>query len=869
MNNTLLVGIACFLPLAVPVASVAQKKAIAPGTPLTYENHVRPILKAHCFECHGESKKPRGGLDLRLRRLMVEGGETGPAIEPGKRDESLLFERVLKHEMPPGKVKLKKGEIEIVGRWIAEGAKTAKPEPEDIAPGLFITEEERAFWAFQPITRAAPPKVKNGARVRNPIDAFLLAKLEEKGLSLAPEADRRTLIRRATFDLLGLPPTPEEVEAFVKDTKPEAFERLVDRLLASPHYGERWGRHWLDVAGYADSDGYSSADPVRPYAYKYRDYVIRAFNNDMPFDQFIVEQLAGDELVRPPYDKLSGPDLDKLIATGFLRMAPDGTGVKDVDVKLASNQVIADTIQIVSTSLMGLTMHCAQCHNHRYDPIPQTDYYQLRAIFEPALDWKSWRAPPARLVALLSVADRKRAEAIEKDALAIDRERLKKEAEHIERTFQKELAKLPEELQPAARAAHSTPVAKRTAAQKKLMQAHPSLNVTSGSLYLYDGKAAAELKAFAAKSAALRTTKPAPDFVHALTEIPGKVPATHLFHRGDHEQPKEVVAPGGLTILAGLNLGEIPDKSASLPTTGRRLALAQQLTSGKHPLVARVIVNRVWMHHFGRGIVATPGDFGFLGERPTHPELLDWLALEFVEKGWSVKKLHRLMMTSAAYGASAKREAKDIDPDNRLFGRSAVRRLDAEAIRDAILSVSGKLNTKRFGPPVPVMVDEVGQAVIGVDTRDGAGRPTGKFVPIGADEFRRSVYVQVRRSLPLAVLETFDAANPSPNCEIRTPSTVTPQALMLMNSKFMVDQAGHFADRLRREAGDNPRAQVALAWRFAFGTEPSASEVDSAVAFLNEQAKVFQRQQQADGQRQALATFCQALLSSNRFLYVE
>ena len=865
------------LGILLSVSSAGAETKLKPGERVSFETHVRPILKAHCFECHGEGKKLKGGLDVRLRRLLVQGGESGPALMAGKKDASLLFEKIAAQEMPPGKKKLSRDEVALIGRWIAEGAPTIRPEPDKIDQGFQITEHERGFWAFQPIRPLPSPptaggegKVRGAKKVRTLIDAFVLAKLEEKGLSFSPEADRHTLIRRVTFDLTGLPPTPGEVERFVADSSADAYERLLDRVLASPHYGERWGRHWLDVAGYADSEGYTEDDPVRKHAYKYRDYVIRAFNEDRPFDQFIREQLAGDEMVRWPDEKLSPGAIDKLTATGFLRMAPDGTA-GGADRKLAANQVIADTLQIVGTSLLGLTINCAQCHNHRYDPIPQTDYYRLRAIFEPAYDTTSWRPPTARRIALSTDADRRQAQEIETEAAKIDRVRVNKQAEFIERTFQKELAKLPENLRESVRQARQAPAASRTPAQQALLREHPSVNVSAGSLYLYDAKAAAELKTLAAEAAKVRARKPVEDFVRALTEVPGKVPATFVFFRGDHEQPKENIAPGNLTVLTSFNLGDIPDKDPSLPTSGRRLAFARQLTSGRHPLTARVLVNRVWLHHFGKGIVGTPGDFGFLGERPSHPELLDWLASEFMVGGWRLKRLHKLIMTSAVYRQASRWQPhlQQLDPDNRLLARMPVRRLEAEALRDAVLAVNGKLNVKPFGPPVPVMRDDFGQVVVGVDTIDGAGRRQG-IVPIGDEETRRSVYVQVRRSRPLAVLSTFDAPAMTPNCDCRHVSTVTPQALLLLNSTFIVTQAKHFAERVFREAGTDARTQVIRAWRLAYGSEPGAGDVREALAFLAEQAAAFQSSHKGQDPRQlGLACFCQALVSSNRFLYVD
>jgi mono/diheme cytochrome c family protein len=843
--------------------------------PLNFETHVRPILKANCFECHGEGKKLKGGLDLRLKHYLVKGGKSGSALLPGKPGDSPIVQRLRSQEMPPGKKKLTKDEVALIERWITEGAPAARAEPKELPLGFSISPDEASHWAFQAIRKVEPPRVKAASLVSNPIDNFLLAKLEEKGQSFAPAADRVTLIRRATFDLIGLPPTPAEVDAFRNDKSPDAYEKVIDRLLASSHYGERWGRHWLDVAGYADSEGYTGEDPVRKTAYRYRDYVIRSFNTDKPWDEFIEEQLAGDEMIRPPYEKLTPADLDKLIATGFLRMAPDGTASPGVNQKAASNQHVADTLQIVSTSLLGLTLHCAQCHNHRYDPIPQVDYYRVRAVFEPALNVQIWRTPAGREVAIFKDADRKKADEIEKEALKIDQERLKKQEQYIEETFQKQLAKLPAELHEAIKTARSTPMPKRTPEQQKLLQAHPSVNVSAGSLYLYDSKAAKDLKAVAEQAAKLRATKPTPDFIRALTELPGQVPTTHLFERGDHEQPTDAVAPGGLMIFEPFGVSKIPDKTAGLPTTGRRLAFAKSLTGGKHPLPARVLVNRVWLNHFGKGIVNTPADFGLLGERPMHPELLDWLASDFMAGGWRMKRI-RLIMTSTAYRQQSQRrpELEKIDPDNRLLGRMSTRRLEAEALRDALLAVSGKLNVKAFGPPMPVTHDEVGQVVVGNDIRNpGDGTPMGKVKSLDGEEFRRSIYIQVRRSLPLAVLESFDGPAMIPNCEIRHTSTVPTQALMLLNSRFIHEQAGYLAERVRKEAGADVRAQVVLAWKLAYAAEPSAREVEQAVAFVQKQTELFKNAKAAPGQPepgvQALTNLGQALLSANRFLYVD
>ncbi|REK21432.1 MAG: DUF1553 domain-containing protein [Planctomycetota bacterium] len=852
----------------------AQDEAVAPE--VSFERDVRPILKVACFQCHGEEPVVEGSLDVRLVRLMAAGGDSGASIVPGNREESLLYQRVRDGEMPPEDRKpLTPEEIETIGRWIDAGAPTLRPEPDSI-DGYLITEEERSHWSFQPIARPPLPAVKNRDRLRTPIDAFLLARLEQEGFAFSADAAPETLLRRVYLDLIGLPPTPDQAAAFLADDAPGAYERVIDELLASPHYGERWGRHWLDVAGYADSEGYTIEDVERPWAHKYRDYVIRSFNADKPFDQFIREQLAGDEMITSPLNNLTEADAELLAATGFLRMAPDGTSGTVDDANLARNDVMAETIKIVSSSLMGLTLGCAQCHDHRYDPLPQTDYYHFRAIFEPAIDWKNWRNPRQRLVSLYTDEDRARAAEIEERAKAIEAERTAKQNEFIEATFEKELAKLPAEIQEAARAARETPEKERTEEQKQLLKEHPSLNVTAGSLYLYDRQAADELKAMAEEAAAVRATKPPEEFVRALTEVPGQSPPTHFFFRGNYDQPQQELTPADLTIVSLVTEDrEIAAVDESRPTTGRRTELAEHLTSGRHPLVARVIVNRIWMHHFGRGIVATPGDFGTLGLPPTHPKLLDWLAAEFMSSGWSVKHVHRLILLSTAYRQALRVDPQQDaeDPDNLLYGGSRLKRLDAEVIRDCVLAVSGQLNKKPYGPPVPVMADRVGRWVIGQENLN-AGRP-GEVIPMNGEDLRRSVYVQVRRSRPLAVLDTFDWPRMSPNCEVRASSTATPQSLMLMNSDFILGQSRLIADRIAADAGEDRTAQINRAWQLVFTRAPDESELQSARTFLEEQTAIFAERAGAPKEgaptpeRQALSTLCQMLLSSNEFLYVD
>ncbi len=844
----------------------------------TFEKDIRPILKAHCFDCHGEGETLKGGLDLRLRRLLLQGGENGPVLVPDHPDRSRLFQFVDSGEMPKRDQKLTREQVALIRQWIADGARTARPEPAEIGKGSGITDEERAFWSFQPVRSPSIPATQLQDRARTPIDAFLLQAMAVQKLRFGPDAEKVTLLRRATLDLTGLPPTPAEVEAFLADPAPEAYEQWIDRLLASPHYGERWGRHWLDVAGYADSDGFSDTDPPRLYAYKYRDYVIRAFNADMPVDQFITEQIAGDELARVTLSDaapaaLADPQIrERLTATGFLRMGADGSATPGVDQDLARNQVVADTIKIVSTSLLGLSVGCAQCHDHRYDPILQTDYYRLRAVLEPAYDWKNWRTPDQRRVSLYTEADRKKAAEIDAEARQLAGEKAGKQKQYIAEALTQHLEKFDAGLRGKLRAAFETSADQRTVEQKKLLADHPSVNITAGVLYQYNSKAADDLKAMDAKITEVNSRKLPEDFISVLTEPSDKPPITYLFHRGDPKQPKQPIAPGGLSVLAASGeMADWPGRDPQLATSGRRLAWARWLTSGANPLVARVWVNRVWLHHFGRGLVGTPSDFGVMGERPSHPELLDWLANDFVQHGWHLKRLHRLILTSTAYRQSSRRESENEsrDPENRLYGRKSVHRLDAEVIRDAILSVSGALNEAMFGPPVPVRPDVHGQIVVGIDKTEGDNKMPVE-VPLMGEEFRRGVYIQVRRSRPLAMLHAFDAPVMEVNCERRSSSTVATQALMLMNSHFILDQALRFAARLEKEAGEDPARQVTRAWQLAFNRIPTAVELADALAFLSRQVEHWKAPSgKTPSARQALANLCQALLSANEFLYVD
>ena len=764
------------------LAVVLSATAIDADVP-QFERDVRPIFREYCFDCHGAREDLEGGLDLRLVRFLQRGGESGPSIVPGNPDDSYLIARLQSGEMPPGETRVPDETIDVIRRWIAAGSPTLRPEPESIGPGIPISLEERAYWAYQPIKRPSVPELGDSSRIRTPID-WMLQQAMPEGLSFSPDADRETLILRCYLDLIGLPPTEDELERFRSLPDGDWYEALVTTLLNSPHYGERWARHWLDVAGYADSEGATVSDADRPWVWKYRDYVIRSFNDDKPFDRFITEQIAGDELAGPKQGDWTAVQIELLTATGFLRLAADGTGSGDNSPD-ARNKVIADTLKIIGNSLLGMSLNCAQCHDHRYDPISQTDYYAVRSVFEPALDWQNWKTPAQRRVSLHTAADRERAAQVEQEAQAVIKERDARQAEYMRQALDQELKKYDEQLRKTLREAYDTPADQRSAKQTALLKANPSVNITPGVLYQYIPESKTELQKFADRISEIRKKKPKEEFLRVLTESAGHAPIARLFHRGEHAQPKQEIIPAAITVAAPSgNRTEFPTNDPDYPTSGRRLAFAQWLTSRDNPLVARTIVNRVWMHHFGRGLVTTPGDFGKLGVEPTHPILLDWLAAEFIDSGWSLKHLHRLILTSTAWRQSSDRDdARDsIDPENRFYWRKSLVRLEAETIRDRMLSASGQLDRTLYGPPVGVKEDDTGQVIV-----DGF-------------QVRRSLYVRVRRSQPVAMMQSFDAPVMEVNCESRPVSTVATQSLMLLNGRFTLDQAGHLAERCISEA---------------------------------------------------------------------
>jgi hypothetical protein len=832
---------------------------VVAAEPPKFERDVKPILVARCVKCHG-GDLTRSGLDLRSAAAVKHGGDTGPAVVAGAPGKSLLLEQITNGAMPPGKAdKLTPDEVAIVKAWIEGGALADDTEPA-------VKTTIPTHWAFRSPVR---PVIPSASGVQHPIDAFLLAKLQASGLTFAPPAERLTLLRRVTVDLTGLSPTPAEQDAFLADSTPDAYEKVIERLLASPAYGERQGRHWLDLAGYADSEGILDADYVRSAAWRYRDWVIRAINADMPYDRFLREQIAGDEYsdywthYRQALELPPGV-IESLIATGFLRCASDTSRPDFVSIKNAPGyyyQTLEDTQAIVSTAVLGLTVQCAKCHTHKFDPIPQADYYRLQAVFMSGYRPAQWVPQVQRRLNEATSLQEKEAAAhnaeIAKRVAELRKSQAELRQEFAGKLFADRLAKLPAAIREDVRLAINETPAKRTEVQKYLAEKFTAELKPAEAKLVADLAQAypdytAKLKPLDAAIAAEEGKKRTFAEIRALYDLPGE-PKTPVLRRGDYTKPGPEVTPGVLSCIAAPKPFAWTPPAKDAPTSGRRRAFADWITQPGHPLTSRVLVNRIWLQHFGEGLVRTPENFGLQGAKPTHPELLDWLACEFEASGWSLKKLHRLILTSAAYQQSSadsvqRSEARKVDPDNTLLWRQRMRRVEAEVLSDSILSVSGTLNEERFGPPVGVQrlsSDEV-------------------VTPAGTAGQRRSVYLQVRRSQPITLLQLFDQPRIETNCTRRGVSTVASQALTLLNSETLARQAEAFADRLLKEAPTDP---AGAAIRRAFARPAQPAELVRLNQFLTDQAA--RHAPAADAKRRALIDLCHMLLCANEFVYVD
>jgi len=720
-------------------------------------------------------------------------------------------------------------------------------------------QDTERHWAFVPVSRPTPPDVVDPSCSRNPIDRFISAKLASESIKPVPRADRRTLIRRIHLDLLGLPPKPAEVDAFLADTSTVAVAKVVDDLMSRPQYGERWARHWLDVVRYAESNGYER-DGAKPNAWRYRDYVIDAFNKDMPYDRFLTEQLAGDEI--------ENTCASSQIATTFLRL---GTWDDEPADKLVDRyDQLDDILGTASSAFLGVTLRCARCHDHKFDPFSQADYYRILSVFEPLKRPQNDREDLDYEVGNQAELAKYRGERARRDA---DFARVWARVESLARPeFEQILASLekPKDGKPRTKLvdiprqaflAFRTEGSKRSQVQRDLVRQFAD-EVEAAIEKLAPDEVKAALKPLHARLKAIAAVK-LPELPRAYVwyEDSPKAPDTHLLKRGDPTRPGEPLGPGVPGILATVQ----PDPPRpTARSTGRRLWLARWLTSPDNPLVARVIVNRIWQFHFGEGLVPSSNDFGVMGESPSNPELLDWLATEFKSNGWRFKPLHRLIILSEAYQRSSASisESAELDPNGSLLRHWPQRRLEAEVIRDSILAVSGQLNSKMGGPgfypTLPRAVLE-GQSKPG----DGWGKSDTR------EQARRSIYIFAKRSLAVPELELFDSPDTTGSCERRTVSTTGPQALTSLNGEFVNDQAKYFASRLIAEAGPKPEDQVNRAFSLALGRPPRVEEAKAALEFLAKQAKQIKADgTKTDNDRRALEAFCLVILNMNEFVYI-
>lgn len=817
----------------IPLALLALAAPPADG-PAYFTATVKPLLQRHCFKCHGDDpKKIKGGLVLTSRAAILKGGDTGPAFDAAKPADSLLLHAINHskdgYEMPPAG-KLPDADRAVFAKWMElglpwAGDEVAHAEEKPSGPDM-------GYWAYQPVKRPVIPAVRDQGWVKTPIDAFVLAKLEAATLRPNPPADKATLCRRAYYDLTGLPPTPEQMDRFVADPRADAFARLVDELLASPHYGEKWGRHWLDLVRFAETNSFERDGP-KPFAWRYRDYVIQSFNADKPYTRFLHEQIAGDELDRD--------DPDCVIATGFYRL-----GLWDdepADPELAAYDTLDDYVKTVGQGVLGMSLDCARCHDHKGDFFPQADYYRLVAFFRDIRPFSDTRDTRSRW-SLSDITPKGKRSVYEAEVKARD-DRLAALDAEMEPLVRKAVKQMP----PAAQLAFED------GDRVEVLRQVPE--------FLSEADAATYRRLRQEADALRRKPMPSQELALSVNHCLRTPPETKVLIRGNPAVKGKLVAPGFPTVF------RVPDPTVTpaSASSGRRTALARFLTDPANPLTARVMVNRIWQHHFGRGIVPTPNDFGKLGEKPSHPELLDWLASEFVEGGWTLKRLHRLVMTSAVYQmtGTATADGLRVDPANKLRWRFEARRLTAEEVRDSILTVSGRLKLDRGGPSVyPKIPDAVlaGQSVPGQGWLKSKGGGYDPRNPRVGD--RRSVYVFVKRSLQLPILASHDQADPDSTCPVRYTTTVPTQALGMLNGEFLHEQAAALAERLEKEhPGDLP-AQVRSAVRLTTGRDPAAGEVAADVAFARRLRSEFKLD--AAG---ALARYALVCLNANAFVYLD
>ena len=785
-----------------------------------FETSVRPVLVEHCGKCHGATKQ-WASLRLDSREAFLKGGDSGPAIVPGKPDESLLIQAVRQTDenlkMPPEGA-LTERQIADLVRWIERGA--AFPA----TPATASRSRDPNHWAFQPRAQVTPPAVQQANQVRNGVDQFILLKLEAEGLALAPEADRATLLRRVTFDLTGLPPTPGEIAAFLADERPDAYERIVDQLLGSPAYGEWWGRHWLDVARYADSNGLDE-NVCHGNAWRYRDWVVSAVNADLPFDEFLMQQLAGDLLMTSRETQRQS----YLTATGFLTIGPKV--LAEVDEAKMRMDIVDEQIETVGRVFLGLTLGCARCHDHKFDPIQTSEYYALAGVFKSTKTMDQYT----------KVAK------WHENPLPGD------EAREIESAFGEQLRGRRQALQQA--------VDQANAAARKALMAESAAGEAGAAVAIpeptaeqleakYPEETRAALKKQREELAAFEKGGPEVPTAMGVTEDQVIDVAVHL--RGNPLKLGDVVNRSVPAVFKGAAMPQF------FPHESGRRQLAQWLIDPRHPLTSRVIVNRVWRWHFGRGLVRSTDNFGLLGEVPSHPELLDWLANWLVAEGWSLKQLHRLLVTSAVYRQSSAATPLGLekDPENRLYGRADVRRLEAESVRDALLAAGDQLE------------QQLGGSLLKVKNRAYFFDHTSKDLTDYTSD-RRSLYLPVVRNNVydlFQLLDYPDAAVPSGD---RATTTVAPQALLMLNSDFVMQSADRLAARLLAQAGTDEE-RIAALWLRTYGRSPTSTEVNDSLQYLGQLERTLAAGQPTtpETRRQAWNVLCHTTVAANEFVYL-
>ena len=841
-----------------------------------FERDIVPVLQTKCLPCH-DSKTRKGGLNLQTMSAVLEGGQNGRVVVPGNLQESLLYTRLVAGEMPPeNETALTPDEFLLFEDWIKSIRAHSRVESRTVKKS-----QPGSFQAFRVLRRPPVPELIDTRQARTEIDRFVLSKLHDKKLHLSDDAQPAKIVRRLYFDLIGLPPDPETVHSYVQDSASHAYERVIDQLLSDPRYGERWARHWLDTVGYTDTVSYDGDTNFVPGfiegRWRYRDYVIDAFNSDTPYDRFLTEQIAGDEMVnwRDEEEVLTSEMIRVLAATGFWRNSEDRSGsAKEIEYKWS---LLHNTMETFGTSLLGLTLRCARCHSHKYEPIPQEDYYRLLSLITPAFNIENWKAPKERALPAISSGEKKRIDdanrAVEEVVEQLKQHILKVRKTVEDRVREGKLKEVPEDLRDALLVAFALAEKDRDEKHRTLLKQF-SQSVTVTEEEIDEAISADEKNQVASVQQAIDTKqkeKQTYGWIQAVYDV-GPPPVTRLLIRGDHKRPGEEVRPGFLSVLSDPSYTDTLELGRPRGSSGRRTALAQWLTRTRTPasgLASRVIVNRIWQHLIGVGIVGSSENLGLSGQRPTHPDLLEWLASELVENGWHIKSLiKKIVMSSVyrqasgrdAYGGDASEEPELVDPGNELLWHGNLRRLESEAIRDSMLVVSGAFQRQMGGRPVPLQYSKDGTTAFDVDQMD---RPL--------ERWRRSVYLFQRRVYHLNIMSVFDQPVVAGATCRRNKSSVALQSLTMLNDDLVLEYADEFAKRVYSITGDVLDDQVEMCFQLALSRSPSSDEIKWCRELLQQQGTLYQKEAISgfEARKKALMHLCRAMFNTTEFLYVE